>query len=46
MGAAITALRPYAVDVSSGIETEGWKDAAKMQKFVAAVHGAAQEETI
>lgn len=46
VGAAITALRPYAVDVSSGIETEGWKDAAKMQKFVAAVHGAAQEETI
>ena len=27
-------LKPFAVDVSSGIETGGVKDAAKMKKFV------------
>ena len=31
---AIKILNPYAVDVSSGIETDGIKDAAKMKKFV------------
>lgn len=35
--AAVSALKPYAVDVSSGIETDGFKDAAKMAAFVAAV---------
>ena len=30
----IMSLHPTAVDVSSGIETEGRKDAAKMRKFV------------
>ena len=34
---AITALDPYAVDVSSGIETNGCKDNNKMAAFVAAV---------
>ena len=34
---AITALDPYAVDVSSGIETNGCKDKNKMAAFVAAV---------
>lgn len=34
---AITALDPYAVDVSSGIETNGCKDKIKMAAFVAAV---------
>ena len=34
---AITALDPYAVDVSSGIETNGCKDKNKMAVFVAAV---------
>lgn len=34
---AIQALRPYAVDVSSGIETDGKKDKTKMAAFVAAV---------
>lgn len=34
---AITTLRPFAVDVSSGIETNGVKDKRKMAEFVAAV---------
>ena len=33
---AITALHPYGVDVSSGIETDGVKDESKMAAFVAA----------
>lgn len=37
IAAAIQALRPYAVDVSSGIETDGKKDKTKMAAFVAAV---------
>ena len=31
---AIDTLHPYAVDVSSGIETDGKKDPDKMQEFV------------
>ncbi len=34
---AIKLLKPYAVDVSSGIETDGKKDKAKMAAFVEAV---------
>ena len=34
---AVRRLRPYAVDVSSGIETEGKKDPVKMAAFVNAV---------
>ena len=34
---AVDQLEPYAVDVSSGIETDGVKDPAKMAAFVAAV---------
>lgn len=37
VASAIEALHPYAVDVSSGIETDGLKDAEKMAAFVAAV---------
>lgn len=37
VAAAIDALHPYAVDVSSGIETDGWKDTTKMRAFVRAV---------
>ena len=31
---ALETLKPYALDVSSGIETEGIKDTEKMIKFV------------
>lgn len=37
ISSAIRALKPYAVDVSSGIETEGSKDRMKMAAFVSAV---------
>ncbi len=36
---AIRLLHPYAVDVSSGIETDGVKDEAKMMAFAMAVRG-------
>ena len=36
---AAARLHPYAVDVSSGIETAGKKDPAKMAAFAAAVRG-------
>lgn len=34
---AVNMLHPYAIDVSSGIETDGVKDERKMEAFVAAV---------
>jgi phosphoribosylanthranilate isomerase len=41
VGRAIAAARPYAVDVSSGIEAApGVKDADKMRRFIAAVRAA------
>ena len=36
---AVAALHPFAVDVSSGIETDGVKDREKMRAFAAAVRG-------
>ena len=37
---AVKLLRPFAVAVSSGIETDGRKDARQMAAFVAAVRRA------
>ena len=37
LGDAVKLLHPFAVDVSSGIETDGVKDRIKMAAFVAAV---------
>ncbi|MEY8427901.1 hypothetical protein AALA00_09355 [Lachnospiraceae bacterium 46-15] len=37
VGKAVKQLEPYAVDVSSGIETDGVKDKRKMAAFTAAV---------
>lgn len=37
---ALASTAPYAVDVSSGIETDGWKDKIKMEQFVRAVRSA------
>ena len=36
---AVERFRPFAVDVSSGIETNGFKDFEKMRAFVRAVRG-------
>lgn len=45
VGAAIRALRPYAVDVSSGVESApGVKDHRSIDAFVAAVRAADEEE--
>lgn len=34
IGQAVSACSPYAVDVSSAVETDGWKDAEKMKQFM------------
>ena len=41
--AAVSRLHPFAVDVSTGIETDGVKDAEKMAAFVAAVRKGEEE---
>ena len=37
VGDALRTLEPFALDVSSGVETDGYKDAAKIEKFIKAV---------
>jgi phosphoribosylanthranilate isomerase len=41
---AVEAYHPYAVDVSSGIETDGQKDKIKMTAFVNRARGAQRQE--
>jgi len=36
---AIQMIKPYAVDVSSGVETDGSKDRQKMKQFIQAAKG-------
>lgn len=42
--AAVETLRPFAVDVSSGIETDGVKDGKKMKAFVDAVRTVSRKD--
>jgi phosphoribosylanthranilate isomerase len=44
--ACVRAARPYAVDVRSGVETDGLKDPEKVRAFVAAVRRADREVAI
>lgn len=44
VGEAVNSLKPFAVDVSSGIETDGTKDALKMKEFVRAVREGGQND--
>ena len=43
VGEAVRKLNPYGVDVSSGIETDGYKDSKKMREFVEIVKCVTEE---
>ena len=43
---AVRTLKPYAVDVSSGVERDGWKDKTLIDEFMAQVRKAAQQEEL
>ncbi|OGO43095.1 MAG: hypothetical protein A2137_07745 [Chloroflexi bacterium RBG_16_58_8] len=45
VGEAIKTIRPWGVDVSSGVETKGVKDMVKIMKFIAAVRRADDSAT-
>lgn len=38
--AAVKLVRPYGVDVNSGVETDGWKDLVKVSEFVSTARAA------
>ncbi|MGI2328832.1 tryptophan synthase subunit beta [Planococcus sp. YIM B11945] len=44
--AAIEQLQPYMVDVSSGVETNGKKDTAKIQEFIQQAKGDSMQKTM